>query len=70
MGKRESVTIKYKQLRWLGQSIDDVFEASGLVELIGLDCFGFVVLLLLPPPLFLLLVLICGAGWKEAEKGT
>lgn len=56
-----NLTIKYKQLRWLLQSIDDVFEASGLVELIGLGCFGLVLLLLLPP-LFLLLVFICGAG--------
>lgn len=39
------------------------FETSGLVELIGLDCFGVVVLLLLLLlPLFLLLVFICGEG--------
>lgn len=61
MRNRGNVTIKYKQLRWLLQSFDDVFETSGLVELIGLDCFGFVVLLLLLP-LFLLLVFICGEG--------
>lgn len=61
MRNKENATIKYKQLRWLLQSFDGVFETSGLVELIGLDCFGFVVLLLLLP-LFLLLVFICGEG--------